>query len=233
MARIVPVTNQIYHVYNRGVDSRNILNESEDIWRLVATLHACNSIEAAGGVKEALISGSPTSGYGIQSLLRRSLGSKGKEGNFDDPLVRIIAYHIRPNHFHLLLEQLVDGGISELMQRFGGYTKYFNGLYERSGALFEGKYKVAHVRSDEQLIYLLAYVVRNDMVHGEKSFPFECSKEALLLSSSRAQYEQGIPGICDTTRTAEYVRNVSFWCAAQQLTREIKKNRDLDHLWLE
>jgi putative transposase len=65
-------------------------------------------------------------------------------------LVEIIAYCLINNHYHLILKQLVDGGISEFMKRIGtGYTGYFNCKYKRSVALFQGKFKSIHVDSNE------------------------------------------------------------------------------------
>ena len=53
------------------------------------------------------------------------------------------------------------------MQRLGnGYTKYFNEKYKRSGVLFQSKFKSVHVKSNEQLFYLSAYVNFNYLVHG-------------------------------------------------------------------
>lgn len=52
------------------------------------------------------------------------------------------------------------------MQRIGGgYTMYFNQKYERSGSLFQGKFKAKLVKSDLDLKHLLAYVTYNNIVH--------------------------------------------------------------------
>jgi len=71
-----------------------------------------------------------------------------------------------PNHYHLILKQLEDGGISEYLKRVsGGYTSYFNKKQKRNGVLFQGKFKRVHIESDEQYNYLLAYVNENHFVH--------------------------------------------------------------------
>jgi hypothetical protein len=91
------------------------------------------------------------------------------QGSYSDgskKLVEINAYSLLPNHFHLIVEQLVDGGISEFMKRLsGGYTNYFNEKYDRSGSLFQGKFKRVHISSDEQFNYLFSYVNENHSVH--------------------------------------------------------------------
>jgi putative transposase len=46
-----------------------------------------------------------------------------------------------PNHYHLLIKQLVENGITQFIKKLNiGYAKYFNNNYERKGTLFEGRY---------------------------------------------------------------------------------------------
>jgi len=81
-------------------------------------------------------------------------------------LVKFIAYCLNPNHYHFLLQQIKDGGISEFMKRLaGGYTWHFNNKYHRSGSLFQGTFKAKHVDSNEYLLRLSAYVNLNHRVH--------------------------------------------------------------------
>jgi putative transposase len=69
-----------------------------------------------------------------------------------------------PNHYHLMLQQKVDGGISEFMQKIGtGYTMFFNAKYERDGVLFQGKYKYKEVKSDKHFLYLPHYIHLNPL----------------------------------------------------------------------
>jgi putative transposase len=76
--------------------------------------------------------------------------------------VDICAYVLMPNHFHLLLREKADGGISRFMQKLTtGYTMYFNKKNERSGALFQGRFKAKHANDDRYLSYLLAYIHLN------------------------------------------------------------------------
>ena len=82
------------------------------------------------------------------------------------PLVSFIAYCLNPNHYHFLIKPLVDKGLETFMQRFGtGYTMYFNNKYKRSGSLFQGVFKAAHVDTDEYLLHVSAYVNLNNKTH--------------------------------------------------------------------
>jgi putative transposase len=66
------------------------------------------------------------------------------------------------NHFHILVKEISKGGISRFMEKLcTGYAMYFNGKYDRSGALFQGKFKAEHVNEDRYLKYLYAYIHLN------------------------------------------------------------------------
>ena len=79
-----------------------------------------------------------------------------------DPLVEIVAYCLMPNHFHLLIRELEEGGISKFMQKLTtGYTMYFNKKYERNGALFQGRFKATHVADDRYMRYVISYIHLN------------------------------------------------------------------------
>ena len=77
-------------------------------------------------------------------------------------LVDILCYCLMPNHFHLIVRNNIENGIMRFMQKLGtSYTSYFNIRYERSGHLFQGKYKRIEVGTNEQLTYLTAYIHGN------------------------------------------------------------------------
>jgi putative transposase len=84
------------------------------------------------------------------------------EPNESRALVGIHAYCLMDNHFHMLIEQKSDGGVSKFMQRTGNsYTKYFNIRHERSGRLFQNAYQVKHIDTDAYFEYLQAYIHTN------------------------------------------------------------------------
>ena len=67
-----------------------------------------------------------------------------------------------PNHFHLLLREKKEGGISMFMEKFlTAYSMYFNKKNGRTGKLFEGVFKAIHVDNDEYLKYLFSYIHLN------------------------------------------------------------------------
>ena len=89
----------------------------------------------------------------------KEIADMQKQGLERRPLVRIMADCLKQNHYHFAIEEIQENGISRFMQKLGtGYTKYFNKKYERVGPLFQGVFKTVEVKSDEQLVYLIAYI---------------------------------------------------------------------------
>jgi putative transposase len=136
---------EIYHVYNRGTEKRSIFLDPKDYERFLTLLYLSNGTESVH-----------ISNYQGSTLMEMLLLEKGER------LVDITAYCLMPNHFHLLLHQRTEGGISKFMQKLTtGYTMYFNKKYERSGTLFQGKFKSKHASEDRYLKYLLSYIHLN------------------------------------------------------------------------
>ena len=144
---------KIYHVYNRGVEKRNIFLGDGDRWRFLQGLYLFNDEAGSFNLLYRLEQEKGKMHFGI---LREHMKKEGAERS---PLVRIMADCLKPNHFHLLIEETQEGGISKFMHKLGvGYTKYFNTKYERVGPLFQGAFKAVGVKSDDQLTYLIAYI---------------------------------------------------------------------------
>ncbi len=81
-----------------------------------------------------------------------------------DMLVEVLSFSLMPNHFHLLLRQLKEKGISRFMHRLnGGYTWYFNNRYQRVGPLFQGRFGAAFVGEESYLMHLPIYIHLNPL----------------------------------------------------------------------
>ena len=174
--RKVPFENgEFYHVYNRGVDKRNIFSDQNDITRFLQSMDEFNTLEPIGSIYE-------------NSFVKNQLG------NPTSKLVNFICYCINPNHFHFILEQVADNGISNFMKRMsGGYAKYFNEKYKRSGALFQGRFKAIHIDSNPYLLHVSAYVNLNDRVH---TYPLGNPTSKLVRSSWDEYTTKGSENFC-------------------------------------
>jgi putative transposase len=147
------VVGKIYHIYNRGVAKGIICKEEADFWRFLQGLVLFNDKKTAANILWQL---QKTRGRLTLNILKNYLAEQGEER---ESLVRIIAYSIMDNHFHLLIEEIQEGGITKFMQKLGrGYAGYFNNKYERVGGLFQGRFKNALVENEQYLLYLLVYI---------------------------------------------------------------------------
>ncbi|MBI2482162.1 MAG: transposase [Candidatus Vogelbacteria bacterium] len=92
--------------------------------------------------------------------------------------VKLQAFALLPNHFHLLVEEIEDRGISKYMQRISNsYTKYFNTKYKGSGHLFQNRFQSVRIKDNDQLLYASTYIHRNcrdnpKWINKEKSYPW-------------------------------------------------------------
>ncbi|MHB8913437.1 MAG: transposase [Minisyncoccota bacterium] len=77
-----------------------------------------------------------------------------------EPLVRVLAWTLLSNHFHLLLQEIREGGTAKFMQRFGGSLSVsFNLKYKEKGSLFQGSYHARAVSEDAHFNYLAFYIL--------------------------------------------------------------------------
>lgn len=145
MNREVFVTENFYHIFNRGVDKRTIFLEERDYERFLISLYLLNDTKSPD--------------YDLAKINLRGLTSCKRQG---EKFVDIVQWCLMPNHFHLFLRQNVDNGISRFMQKVGtSYTMFFNKKHERSGRLFQGTYKSKPVLKDEYFSHLASYIPLN------------------------------------------------------------------------
>ena len=141
------ITGEYYHVYNRGVDKRDIFNDQKDLHRFIESVIEFNKVDGV---------------VSLANLRKTQIEFKPKS----EPLVAVVVYCFNPNHFHFVLKQLVDSGIAKFMQKLqGGYTYYFNVKNSRTGSLFQGTFK-SHLINDENYFNkIIGYVNKNYQIH--------------------------------------------------------------------
>lgn len=144
-------TNEIYHIYNRGVEKRNIFSNEKDYFRFIHDMFEFNDSAPAMNIN-----------FHFRSNPHPAIPRAGKKQR--KIFVEIICFCLMPNHYHLLVKQKVDGGITEFMRKLGtGYTNYFNKKNHRVGSLFQGKFKAIHIKKDAHLLYLPHYIHLNPL----------------------------------------------------------------------
>ena len=133
---------EFYHIYSRGVEKRDIFMNTPDYTRFINLLFFANSEKP---VDYGEISDLPWEFYD-RGEIQTSIG----------------CYCLMPNHFHLLLWEKNENGISRFVAKLlTAYSMYFNKKYQRSGRLFQSTFRATYVDDDEYLKYLFSYIHLN------------------------------------------------------------------------
>lgn len=143
-----------YHIYNRGVARLPTFSSTGDYQQAILSLSYYQYSQPPIKLSryKSLLPDE-------KSKLFESLSHKNSK------LAQIISFVLMPNHFHFLLKQVQDQGISKFVSQFtNSYTRYFNIKYSRPGSLFQGPFKAVRVESEEQLIHLSRYIHLNPYV---------------------------------------------------------------------
>lgn len=132
----VCVPDSYYHVYSRGASKQTIFIDEADYSYYLSLLERYLSQTASDDQND------------------------GRQKLYDS--VEVLAYCLMPNHFHLLLYQIDEDGMSKLMHGVAtSYSRYFNKKYERSGSLFESRYKASRIDAEDYLLHISRYIHRN------------------------------------------------------------------------
>lgn len=206
-SRKVPlVTGGYYHVYNRGAFGVPLFE---------------NQREAKAFVKALIY-------YTLIKPPRRlSLEKRYKENvmDFEKRLVSILAYCVMPNHFHLLLKQEVDGGISTYMRRLTlSFVRYYNTLHKQKGPLFQSFFNAVLVESENQLLHVSRYIhlnptsaklVEDPLSYKYSSFPYYVHAgeqkplvfDDILRSKKREYYQHFVYDNVEYQQTLQFIKN--------------------------
>ena len=134
---------EFWHLIGRGVEKRDVVLDDSDRVRFIHDLYVFNDAN-------------PTPNFVV---LDRHDSARKRER-----LVDIHAFCLMKNHYHLLVSERIEGGISLFMQKLNmGYTKYFNEKYDRSGALWQGKYRKVLIERDAHFLYIPFYIHLNPL----------------------------------------------------------------------
>ena len=139
-------------MYNRAVNKQFIFHDINDYVRfLFLILYFQSPVKF------------PQVGRFVKQFVKSSAFDTGdEEGVIKKRTVELVAFCIMPNHFHLFVKEVDEGGIAAYMQRvLTAYSKYYNTKYTKSGHVFQGPYRAVHIGDNRQLLHLSAYIHRN------------------------------------------------------------------------
>lgn len=188
----IDIENSYYHVYARGISRRSIYRNTGD-YQYFLSLFARHLSLAA---------------------------QQDKTGRVYPHLVgqvELNAYCLMPNHFHLLLYQYDEGAITKMMRSvMTSYSRYFNRKYNRSGPLFETRYKSSRISNNEYLLHISRYIHLN---HKEwRSWPW---------SSYQYYSRESVPQWLATTRILELFPTRYHYLDFVADYEDMQRSRDL------
>lgn len=149
------VSGEIYHIVMRAIDGLNLFKNKKDYLRMIHNLFEFNDTSPAPSYFRVATCRNK------ENVTRKGLVTLMERRKKRKMFVEIMAFSLMPNHVHLLVKQLREGGISKFLQKFGGYALYYNKKYERGGHLFQGKFRAVHIKNNEQLKTIFVYIHTN------------------------------------------------------------------------
>ena len=216
------ITNQIYHIFNRGIDHKLTFLDKRDYFRAINSMIYYQHSNLP---------------FKYAKLLSISLDERNKIWTnlikSNDKYVNLISYCFMPNHFHFLVEQLEDEGISKFLSNFSNsYTRYFNTKNKRNGFLFEGRFKSVRIETNDQLIHVSRYIHLNpstsyivkkiedlddyryssfpEYIGKELSFQF-CNKERIISNfSNKNSYRDFVFDNADYQRDLDKIKHLTL-----------------------
>ncbi|MBU1159749.1 transposase [Patescibacteria group bacterium] len=145
---------EYYHIFNRENNKQNLFREERDWVRFLFLVLYLQS---------PLVFNNP--GRSISYFVRHrkfNIPKDIEKNVIKNRYAELVNFCLMPNHFHLTVREIKEGGISKYLQRIQiGYTKYLNIKYAKSGHVFQGSFRSVHIKNNEQLLHLSAYIHRN------------------------------------------------------------------------
>jgi len=153
MRKVIFANEEIYHVFNLGVEKRPVFTNKREYERALLTLDYYRNAGTTAGLAQILRLDQEKRDFFFSRLVDAK------------KLVEVLCYCFMPNHFHFLLKQLVDSGIQTFVSNFcNSYTRYFNTKHRRIGPLFQGAFKAVRIEDNKQLIHVSRYIHLNPVV---------------------------------------------------------------------
>jgi putative transposase len=152
------VDHAYYHIYNRGVEKRDIFLDKQDYTAFL------------GCLKLYLTPPTPIDRRFTHTLQGSSLSdtktiyAPSRQPNNHEHTIDLIAYCLMPNHFHLMLRSIEKDSMTKFMRSLATrYSLYFNKKYDRVGRLFQGIYKAVMIEQENQFLWTTKYIHRNPL----------------------------------------------------------------------
>jgi len=156
-----PIVNgEIYHIVIRAVDVLKLFRDKQDYLQMIHNLFEFNDEKPASSKFRVARHLTKTNKVKLTRSFLVSLADIRDEKR--EIIIEVLAFCLMPNHVHLLVRQVKDGGIVKFMRKVGtGYSLYYNQKYKRMGHVFQGRYRIIHITNDNQLKAVFVYIHTN------------------------------------------------------------------------
>ena len=152
--RPILATDEIYHTYNRSIGKQFIFNSYESLNKILGIVDYYKYPQRIKYSKFNKLPPHLQKSYLMN--IRKQL-----------PLVDINVFSFMPNHFHFLLKQLQDKGISQFLSNTqNSFAKIFNLQNDRDGGLFKNSFKAKRITNNEEFIHVSRYIHINHVTAG-------------------------------------------------------------------
>lgn len=146
---LVLTTNEVYHVFNRSVGKTNIFSSKYHLRKVIEIIKFYQFPQKLRLSKFKALSKSLKNDY-LLALKNET------------PLIRVSAFAFMPNHYHLLVKQICNNGITRFISNFqNSFAKFFNLKYNRHGSLFQNPFRAKRVETEEEFIHISRYIHLN------------------------------------------------------------------------
>jgi putative transposase len=147
--RPIITTGEIYHLYNRTIGKENIFSSTRYVTKFLEIIDYYRYHQSFRLSKFLSLL------YDTQQEIIESRKNK-------PPVVEIYSYSLMPNHFHFLIKQLKDKGISYFASNIqNSFAKYYDLISDRVGGLFQSSFKAKRIKSNEEFIHVSRYIHLN------------------------------------------------------------------------
>lgn len=151
LRKTVLATGETYHVFNRGVNHQPLFIDKRDYSRALEILSFYRFNKPS--LRFSFYNRLPTE---EKLNFWKELEEKYQK------IVTFFSFCLMPNHFHFLLRQEKENGISKFLANFqNSYTKYINTRHTRTGHLLQGQFKAVRIETDSQFLHVSRYIHLN------------------------------------------------------------------------
>jgi len=175
--KIVLSKGEIYHILNRSIASEEIFVNKRILSRAISLIDYYRFPHKLSYSKYKKLSVKERIEY--LKIIKSS----------NKPVVEIFAFAFMPDHYHLLLRQLTEKGISHFISTFqNAFAKYYNLKIGRDGGIFKTPFRAKWISTDEIFLHISRYIHLNPVT----SYIIDYEDLKLYPWTSYPEYQKGV-----------------------------------------